>query len=389
VSRRVREVPPYLFAEIDRARDEAIARGIDVISLGIGDPDQPTPAFVIEAMAEEIAKAENHTYSPYWGTDRFRQAVAGYMKGRFGVELDPGKEVIALIGAKEGLGHLPLALLDPGDLALIPDPAYPVYENASRYAGAATISVPLLEENGFLPDLSALPESVLRTAKVIFLNYPNNPTGALAPLSFLEELVELAHRFGFYIVSDNPYAEIYFDEEHPPHSILEVEGAREVAIELHSFSKTFNMTGWRIGWACGAERLVAALGSIKSNMDSGPFKAIQHAVVRALSHPQCGDFIRSQRELMRKRLSLLKEGLSRLGLRWCEPGGAFYLWVHLPEGYQSSIKFCSEVLNRAGLVFGPGRGYGVYGEGYFRICLTTPEEKIAQAMERLAGFLAS
>ncbi len=380
---RIRNLPPYLFARIERLIEEKKQAGVDVISLGIGDPDQPTPAHVIEALVREAYNPANHQYPSSAGLLAYRQAVADWYRDRFGVELDPRTEVVSLIGSKEGIAHIAWCLLDPGDLALVPDPGYPVYAGGSVLAGAEVYPVPLLARNRFLPDLAAIPTEVARRAKVLFLNYPNNPTGAVAREGFYREVVAFAREFDLVVLHDAAYSEITFDGYRHP-SFLQVPGAREVGIEFHSVSKTYNMTGWRAGWAAGNAAVIDALARLKSNIDSGLFQAIQYAAIAALRGPQEG--VAGLRRLYQERRDLTLGALRDMGWDIAPPGGTFYVWAPVPEGYTSE-SFAEEVLERAAVVITPGNGYGRYGEGYFRISLTLPTERLAEALGRMKRAL--
>jgi len=381
-SERLKQLPPYLFAELDRKKQEKLSQGVDVIDLGVGDPDLPTPSPVVEEAKKALENPENHRYPSYVGKLSFRKAVADWYKRRFGVELDPEREVIALIGSKEGIFHFPLAFVNPGDVVLCPDPAYPVYKIGTLFAGGEPYLLPLKEENDFLPDLEAVPEEVLRRAKIVWVNYPNNPTSAPPTLEFYEKLVEWAKEHGIIVASDNAYSEIYTGEEKPP-SILQVPGAKEVAIEFHSLSKTYNMTGWRLGWAVGNEELVRGLGKVKTNVDSGQFGAVQDAGVKALSLPE--EVVDDLRSTYRERKRIMTEALEKIGLKPYKSDYTFYLWVRVPEGY-TSAQFVGRLIEEAGVVCTPGSGFGEYGEGYFRISLTVPTERLLEAAERIKSL---
>lgn len=386
LSRRVTDTPPYLFHLIDEKRRAAQAKGIDVISLGIGDPDQPTPDFILELMDEEIRDPRNHVYPSYKGERDFCEAVAAWFGERFGVNLDPAAEIMATIGAKDAVSHLPLAFLDPGDSGIVTDPGYPVYEVAIGFAGAEVIRVPLNEERGFLPDLDSISPQVVDKASIIFVNYPNNPTAAVADKGFFEKLVAFAIQHKLVIFADNAYSEVYFEEEDKPISIMSIEGARETSIEMHSFSKTFNMTGWRVGFVVGGKDLINAFLTLKSNFDSGVFMAIQRAAARSLSHPQAPSFAEARTRLFRSRRDRIAQALSDLGYRFQLPRASYYFWVRIPENYDSSVDFCADLLDGTGLVVTPGVGYGPSGEGYFRISMTAPDERIDEGLERLKEF---
>ena len=374
---RMHRLPPYLFAEMDRRMEQARQAGRDVINLAIGDPVEPTPAAVVEELARRAADAAHHQYPPYQGLKAFREAVCRWFEGRYGVRLDPDREVLALIGSKEGLAHLAWCLVEPGAVGLVPDPGYPVYATAVELAGGEVVRVPLRPEQGYLPDLSAIPGEALRRARVLYLNYPNNPTGAVAPLTFFHEVVAWAHRHGVAICHDAAYNEIAFEEPAP--SLLQVPGAQEVAIEMHSLSKTFNMTGWRLGWACGSPELVGALGTLKTHLDSGVFGAVQMAGVAALArYEQEIDAIRSR---YRRRRDRVVQALTAMGWPLRPPAAAVYVWAPVPPGW-TSVGFAAELLSRAGVVVTPGVGYGPSGEGYFRISLTVPDDRLEEALRR-------
>ena len=377
---RLGELPPYLFAEIDRKKREAIASGKDVIDLGVGDPDTPTPKFVVDRMAKAIRDPANHTYPFGVGVPEFRQATAEFLQRRFGLKIDPQHELLVLIGSKEGLAHLPLAVVNPGETVLIPQPAYPAYQAATIFAGARPYHLNLSADRGWLPDLDAIPPDVCAAAKLMYLNYPNNPTGAYAPLSFFEDAVAFARRHDILIAQDAPYSELYYNEAPP--SILQVPGAADVAIEFHSLSKTFNMTGWRLGFAVGNASALASLARLKSNVDSGQFSAIQWAGHEAISHPDHVE-VRAMLDVYRTRRDMVIEGLRAIGLDATPPPATFYVWTPCPEGY-SSMDFATRLLEQAAVVVVPGVGFGQPGEGYFRISLTVPTERLREAIDRMA-----
>ncbi len=379
-AKRIRELPPYLFAEIDRLKEEQIKKGKKVIDLGVGDPDIPTPPSIVSALQRAAEKKENHRYPSYVGMLKFREAAAEWYRKRFGVTLDPEREVITLIGSKEGIAHLPWAFIDEGDIALVPDPAYPVYGIATKFAGGEVYKMPLKWENGFLPDVESIPEDVLKRAKLMFLNYPNNPTTAEATEEFYRKVVDVASRYSILVVSDAPYTEIYYDESKKPLSILQIDGAKDVAIEFHSLSKTYNMTGWRIGFAVGNESAVKGLGKIKTNVDSGVFQAIQEAGIEALTGDQ--SYVEKNREIYRKRREIFIKGLEKLGLDYMKSNSTFYLWIKVPDGYSSS-DFAKKLLEDAAIVVTPGVGFGEYGEGYFRVSLTQDTDLLEEAVERM------
>lgn len=379
VAKRLEQIGAYLFADLDRKQAELAAKGVDVISLSVGDPDLPTPAHIIDAVMEGASDARTHRYPPYGGTKEFRQAAAGWFARRFGVTLNPETEVLALIGSKEGLAHLPWAILNPGDVALIPDPGYPVYRSSTILADGVPHAFPLLRERGFLPDLNAIPEDALRRAKLLFLNYPNNPTAATAPIEFFAEAVAFAKRRDLLVVHDNAYSEIGFDGYRAP-SILEVDGAKDVAIEFHSLSKTFCMTGWRVGFAAGNAEAVKALATIKTNIDSGVFRAIQQAGIAGLTGPTAP--LEERLRVFQGRRDRVLSTLRRLG--WDVPPvkATLYVWVPVPDG-SSSAEFSAAVLERTGVLITPGTGYGRHGEGYVRLSLTVPDDRLDEALRRL------
>jgi len=382
---RLDELPPYLFVEIDRKKRAAIEAGRDVIDFGVGDPDQPTPSFIVDRMAKAIRTPANHRYALGVGGIEFRNAVADFFVRRFGVKLDPKTEVVALLGSKEGLGHLPTAVVNPGETVLIPDPGYPVYTGGTIFAGGKCHTMPLRESNGWLPMLSDIPAEVCRSAKLMFLNYPNNPTAACAPLSFFEEAVALARKHNFLIAQDAAYSEVYFDSAHPPPSILQVEGAKDVAIEFHSLSKTFNMTGWRLGFAVGNAEALAALAKVKNNMDSGVFGAVQEAGIEALGgirRPEIVSHIGPDGTYRRRR-DVLVAGLRQAGWSVASPQATFYVWAKCPGGLDS-MTIASRALDKADVVVIPGVGFGQCGEGYVRFALTVDEARTANAVERIA-----
>jgi LL-diaminopimelate aminotransferase len=377
-SDRLKALPPYLFIRLDKMKAEARAKGVDVIDLGIGDPDQPTPAHIIEAMKQALDDPANHRYPSTAGLKAFQEATAGYMARRFKVKIDP-KTVISLIGSKEGIAHFPLAYLNVGDTALVPSPAYPVYRIGTLFAGGRSYTMGLEAERNFLPDLDAIPARVAQSAKIMFLNYPNNPTSAVADKAFFERAVAFAKKHEILILHDAAYAEIAFDGFKPP-SILEVPGAFDCAVELHSLSKTFNMTGWRIGFAVGCPPAVAALSRVKSNIDSGVFQAVQMAAVEALERGEAD--ISQIRALYQARRDVLTEGLESLGLEFKRPRASFYIWARVPSGY-SSEEFVATLLEQAGIMSSPGVGYGPEGEGYFRLALIVGEDRMREACERM------
>ncbi|PKM51408.1 MAG: LL-diaminopimelate aminotransferase [Firmicutes bacterium HGW-Firmicutes-7] len=380
-ARRLDNAPSYLFVEIEANIKEALSRGIDVISLAIGDPDIPTPDFVINKMADAIRNPMYHAYPEYSGCDEFREAVARYYKRRFGVTVDPETEVVALLGSKEGIAHIFFALVNDCDFTLVPNPQYPVYKLASALTGGVPYEMPLLKENGFLPDLNIIPKEVVKRSKILFVNYPNNPTGTVADLSFYQELVNFGIENEIVVCNDNAYAEITYDGIIAP-SILQAKGAMENnTIEFHSLSKSYNMTGWRIGYAVGNKEVIAKLKKMKENIDSGVFTAIQMAGIEALEK---GDnFIKEMCEIYRSRRNIALGELEKLGFEFETPKGAFYLWVKVPKGYNSKT-FAALLMDKTGVVVAPGSGYGSEGEGYFRISLTIEEKKLVEAFKRIS-----
>ena len=380
-SRRLSNLKPYLFVEISRLIQEKRARGEEVISFGIGDPDIPTPQHIIDRLIEASRNPVNHRYPETDGLPELRKAIATWYERRFGVSLDPDREVLPLIGAKEGIGHVALCLIDPGDVALVPDPGYPVYSVGTMFAGGEVHWLPLTEENGWLPDLEAVPAQVLSRAKALWLNYPNNPTGAVAPLEFFERAVDFCRRHGLALLHDAAYTEVYYDE--PPPSVLQAPGAMEVAVEFHSLSKSYNMTGWRIGMAVGNADLIQALFKVKSNLDSGIPQAIQEMAIEALTGPQ--DCVQENIKVYRRRRDRVVETLRRIGLRVEPPRAGLYVWARVPRGYDSA-GFARVLLEETGIVVTPGSGYGAYGEGYIRLSLTIPDDQVDRALKRLEGW---
>ncbi|MGH7208428.1 MAG: LL-diaminopimelate aminotransferase [Nitrospiraceae bacterium] len=383
-ARRIKSMPPYLFAAIDEVKQKALTRGMDIINLGIGDPDLPTPAPIVERLKQAAADPKNHQYPSYEGLLSFRRAVAAWYKRRFGVVLDPPSEVLTLIGSKEGIGHVPLAFVNPGDVVLVPSPGYPVYPVATGIAGGVVHLMPLTKKNAFLPDLGAIPKAVAKKAKLMFLNSPNNPTSVVMSRDYFKRVVAFAHQHRIIVCHDAAYSEIYYDGRRPA-SFLEVDGARDVGIEFHSLSKTFNMTGWRIGFAVGNRHVLTALGKVKSNLDSGVFQAVQEAGIAAL---ELDDAVTDAlRRIYQERRDVLVPGLKKLGLAVDPPPATFCLWVPVPKGY-TSASFTTHLLEKAGLLTTPGNGFGAPGEGYVRMTLCTSKERLAEAVERIrkAGF---
>jgi len=378
-AKRIEQIPPYLFAEIDKKKEEMRQKGVDLIDLGIGDPDLPTPKPIIERLKKASEDPKNHRYPSYEGMIEFRAAVAKWYDRRFRVKFDPQTEVLTLIGSKEGIAHIPLAFVNPGDYVLVPSPGYPVYRVSTLFAGGIPYFLPLHKENGFLPNLSEIPEEIAERAKILFINYPNNPTSAIAEKPFFEEVVAFARQYQMIVCHDAAYSEVAFNG-YRPLSFFEVDGAKEVGIEFHSLSKTFNMTGWRIGFAVGRSEIVAGLGRVKTNIDSGTFQAIQEAGIEALNHFETP--LLEIIQIYERRRDVMVKGLREIGLVLEEPKATFYLWIQVPRGY-SSAQFASILIEKAGIVATPGNGFGEAGEGYIRMALTINESRLKEAIERL------
>jgi LL-diaminopimelate aminotransferase len=378
-SDRINALPPYLFAAIDEARDELIARGVDVIDLGVGDPDLPTPQHIVEALREAVCDPNTHHYPSYAGMMEFRKAAAEWCKMYKGIELDPATEVLSLIGSKEAVAHVPIAFVNPGDVVLYTDPGYPVYKIGTLFAGGEPYPLPLKAENNFLPDLDSIPEDVLKKAKIFFFNYPNNPTAATADLEFFDKVVEFCKKYDIIAVHDNAYSQMTYDTYVSP-SFLAAKGAMDIGIELYSHSKTYNMTGWRLGFAVGNKDLIKGLGKVKSNVDSGVFDAIQIAGIVALRSPQT--CVEETSKIYEERRDALIEGLKAMGLDVKLPKATFYVWAPVPKGF-TSIGFAKLLLEEAGIVATPGVGFGDAGEGYVRFALTKPVDRIKEAVERM------
>jgi LL-diaminopimelate aminotransferase len=377
---RLKRLPPYLFQEIDRLKAELVAKGVDVINLGVGDPDLPTPKHIIEELSRAAHDPANHQYPSYSGMHEFNGSVARWYRRRFGVDLDAANEVLTLIGSKEGIAHLPLAFINPGDLALVPSPAYPVYHITTAFAGGESYFMPLSRENRFLPDLKAIPADIARRAKLIFINYPNNPTGATAERDFYLEVIDFAREYGLMVCHDAAYTEMAFDG-YRPMSFLELPGAKDIGIEFHSLSKTYNMTGWRLGFAVGNARMIDGLGQIKSNIDSGAFNAVQFAGIAALEGDQ--GCVAEMQSIYRDRRNTLIGGLRKIGLNPEMPKATFYVWCPIPAKYKSK-EFTALLLREAGIVTTPGSGFGEPGEGYVRLALTVSKGRIEEAVDRMA-----
>ncbi len=383
ISERLKRLPPYLFVEIDKAKNKARDEGRDIIDLGIGDPDSPTPAHIIKALNTASKDPKNHKYALDSGMSQLRSEITRWYKERFSVTLDPDTEVLPLIGSKEGISHLPLAFINPGDAALVPNPSYPPYRSGTIFAGGDIIDMPLLEANSYLPNLDSIDSEVLKRAKILYLNYPNNPTGAVCDKDFYKRVVEFARKNNIIIASDAAYSELYFDEHIPP-SILEIDGARDVAVEFHSLSKTYNMTGWRIGMACGSSRIIAALAKVKANVDSGIFNAIQLAGIAALKSPK--GHLKKLNAMYRERRDTLVNGLNSIGWRVDPPKATFYVWAKAPDN-KDSRSMCKMILEEADVVTTPGVGFGESGEGYVRMALTVSCEHLKRAVERIKKVL--
>lgn len=381
---RIRGLPPYLFAAIDQLKQKALQKNADLINLGVGDPDLPTPAPIIQRLQRAAENPKNHQYPSYEGLLSFREAAANWYRRRFDVPLDPKTEVLTLIGSKEGIGHAPLAFLNVGDVALIPDPGYPVYHAGTLFAGGHSHFMPLKKDRNFLPELDRIPKSALKKARLLFINYPNNPTSATAGGEFFNDVVRFAKRHKLIVCHDNAYSELFFDGERPM-SFLKAEGAKEVGIEFHSLSKTFNMTGWRIGFAAGNSEILSALGKVKSNLDSGVFQAVQEAGIEALNLKES---VTSEiRKIYQERRDTLVTGLLGLGLPVEPPKATFYVWVGVPKGF-TGMKFTIHLLEKAGIVTTPGSGFGKAGEGYIRMALTVPNDRLMEAVSRMERLLS-
>ncbi len=379
VSNRLKNIPPYVFAEIDKKRQAVAARGVDVINLGIGDPDQPTPKFIVEAAQKALDNPANHKYPPFGGMPEYKQTAAEWCNNRFKINIDPANEITSLIGSKEGIHNIIMAYVDPGDVALIPDPAYPVYRTSTILAGGMPHFMPLTPENDFIPDLDAIPEDVARKAKIMFLNYPNNPTAGVCDLKFFEKAVAYAKKYDILLVHDLAYSEMTFDGYVAP-SIFEVPGAKEIAIELHSLSKTFNMTGWRVGFAIGNQQAVKALAQLKSNIDTDVFRAIQVAAIAAFKGPR--DHIDACNKLYIERRDIAVANFKKLGWNVKPNKATFYMWLPVPKG-MTSAEFCTLMLEEAGIVVPPGTAYGPNGEGFFRMSLCTDKVRLQEAFTRM------
>jgi len=379
LAKRVQNLPPYLFVEISRKIAEKKARGEDVITFAIGDPDIPTPQNIVRSLCQAAEDPANHHYPESDGLPQLRQAISAWYQQRFDLSFDPDKEVLPLIGSKEGIGHIALCFIDPGDLALVTDPGYPVYAIGTMFAGGESYTLPLTENNDFLPDLDIIPAEVADKAKLLWINYPNNPTSATAGLDFFERVVAFAKKHDIAVCHDAPYTEVAFDD-YRPLSFLQTPGARDVGIEFHSFSKSYNMSGWRIGMAVGNEEMVRALMTVKSNLDSGIPQAIQYAAIEALQGDQ--GCIAQHNAIYQKRRDLVMNTLDKIGLKARKPKASLYIWARIPEGF-TSAGFCAKLLDEVCVVVTPGSGYGKYGEGYIRLSLTTPDDLLKEGLNRL------
>jgi len=382
MSRRIENLPPYLFVEISRKIAEKKARGEEVISFAIGDPDIPTPPHIIDKLCQAAQDPANHRYPESEGLPELRKAIAEWYKKRFDVPLDADKEVLPLVGSKEGVAHIAWCFIDPGDIALVPDPAYPVYSVGTMLAGGEPYYMPLVAENDFLPNLDTIPAHVLEKAKLLWINYPNNPTGAVADIDFFDRVVKFAQQHNLAVCHDAPYSEVAFDG-YQPVSFMQAEGAKEVGIEFHSLSKSYNMTGWRIGMVVGNAEMINALKTFKSNLDSGIPQAIQYAAIEALTGPQ--DCIQEHNAIYQRRRDLIVDMLDSVGLEAKPPKASLYIWAKVPQGY-TSAEFTNELLEKVGVVVTPGTGYGSSGEGYIRVSLTIPDAGLVKGLSRLAGW---
>ena len=381
-AKRIEKLPPYLFVTISKKIAEKQAQGEDVITLAVGDPDIPTPRHVIERLCQAAQDPQNHRYPESEGLPQFRNAIAQWYEKRFGVTLDPDREILPLIGAKEGIGHIALCFIDPGDIALVPDPAYPVYSIGTMFAGGSSYYMPLTEDNDFLPDLDRIPAEIARKAKILWINYPNNPTAAVADHEFFERVVAFARKYDIAVCHDAPYTEVAFDGYRPV-SFLEASGAMETGVEFHSLSKSYNMTGWRVGMVVGNAGIIDALRRVKSNLDSGIPQAIQQAAIEALTGPQ--DCVTEHNTIYKRRRDRVLQTLNQIGLKARPPSASLYIWARIPAGY-TSLEFATSLLEDAGVVVTPGIGYGKYGEGYIRLSLTVPDQRLEEALARLRAW---
>ena len=381
---RLNKLPPYLFVEIDKAKRIAAAEGRDIIDLGIGDPDEPTPKEIIESLHKAAQDSKNHHYPLDQGSSVFRERIAKWYKERFQVSLDPEKEILPLIGSKEGISHMPLAFINPGDASLIPDPCYPPYKGGTILAGGVPYLMPLIEDNNFLPDLNRINKPVLKKAKIIYVNYPNNPTASVSGRGFFEDVALFAKKYNLIVASDAAYSEIAFDG-YRPSSFLKVEGGKDTGVEFHSLSKTCNMTGWRLGFACGNEKIIAGIAKVKSNIDSGVFNAIQMAGITALDIAD--RHLERMNKIYQERRDALVDGLNSLGWIIRKPKATFYAWARLPKKHKSSIEFARQALEKTDVIITPGIGFGENGEGYVRFALTVSKERIQEAVDRMEKIM--
>ncbi len=382
VARRIENLKPYLFVEINKKIAEKKAKGEEIVSFAIGDPDMPTPAHVINSLCQAARDPANHRYPESEGMPELHKAIADWYKKRFSVDLDPATEVLPLIGSKEGIGHIAFCFIDPGDIALVPDPAYPVYSIGTELAGGRPYYLPLRESSGFLPGFDGIRDDILQKTKVLWINYPNNPTGAVADLAFFNRVVEFARKHNILVCHDGPYSEVAFDG-YQPVSFMQAEGAKEIGIEFHSLSKTYNMTGWRIGMAVGNTQAIGALRTLKSNLDSGIPQAIQRMAIEALSGPQ--DVVAEHNGVYQRRRDLICEVLNNIGLQVTPPKASLYVWAKVPEGY-NSVDFTADLLDQVGVAVTPGVGYGHSGEGYVRLSLTIADASLVKGLSRLSGW---
>jgi LL-diaminopimelate aminotransferase len=382
MSQRMNNLAPYLFVEINKKIAEKKALGEEIINFSIGDPDLPTPENVINKICQKASDPSNHRYPETFGLPELRQAIADWYKKRFNVILNPDTEVLPLHGSKEGIAHIALCYINPGDIALVPDPSYPVYTGGTILAGGEVHYLPLLPDNNFLPDLTAIPDEVIKKAKILWINYPNNPTGAVAEMAFFNKVVEFAKRNNILVCHDGPYSEVSFDD-YKPVSFLQAEGAKDIGVEFHSLSKSYNMTGWRVGMVVGNSEAVQALNTVKSNLDSGIPQAIQFAAIEALNNSQ--EAIVKHNAVYQRRRDLLIEVLNDIGVEAKPPKAGLYIWAKVPEGY-TSVEFTNDLLDNLGIVVTPGTGYGAYGEGYVRLSLTIPDANLVKGLSRLSGW---
>ncbi|MFA7352725.1 MAG: LL-diaminopimelate aminotransferase, partial [Dehalococcoidales bacterium] len=382
MSQRMNNLAPYLFVEINKKIAEKKALGEEIINFSIGDPDLPTPENVINKICQKASDPSNHRYPETFGLPELRQAIADWYKKRFNVILNPDTEVLPLHGSKEGIAHIALCYIDPGDIVLVPDPSYPVYTGGTILAGGEVHYLPLLPDNNFLPDLTAIPDEVIKKAKILWINYPNNPTGAVAEMAFFNKVVEFAKRNNILVCHDGPYSEVSFDD-YKPVSFLQAEGAKDIGVEFHSLSKSYNMTGWRVGMVVGNSEAVQALNTVKSNLDSGIPQAIQFAAIEALNNSQ--EAIVKHNAVYQRRRDLLIEVLNDIGVEAKPPKAGLYIWAKVPEGY-TSVEFTNDLLDNLGIVVTPGTGYGAYGEGYVRLSLTIPDANLVKGLSRLSGW---